>query len=518
MFFSVFEKNAIFSGLILFCSYSFAESFTLSEPIKVQARINHETQALRSYFSDRPEFMYFEDQSLGAASSVFLYGLDQRYIKIKFNGFNVVDASTPLGVVNLSQISGVRGLSVERYKTDLSINIKTHLQSKKSKWFIQGSQLGEFGSSVNLNKKNWNFKAGAARTGGFNQTFLGEEKDWTDDGYFSFDYKKNLSNIETSTHLFYSVQNQDYDDLFNAVEEAEGEAHFLLLGQKLKFEKFKVNLSYTLSNRVFIIEEKKGIDFQGKNFQSEFIYNKWFSFLLSLESNKHLDDQYAKVEVRPLESFRASFMWSRLRNQFFDMEWQPFNEISLFYKEIPASLFQINFHPSSKLKPQRAMGLKLFKDFSFKSIDFRFDGLYQYAFDQIEFVSSSMRYENFERSETIYSSLLASCKSYSLFIQAQRAKNLIQNLDLPRRPRWIVGFDYERAWEKVNFDLGLRWNSSLKAFDQTDLNSFWTSQLNVQYRNFHFVVINVLNQDRRSIFRDFRRRPITFKLHYGYEF
>ena len=501
---------------LIFYSEAFAKSFNLSEPIKVRANIENSSQALRSYFSDRPEFTYFEDQSLGAASSVFLYGLDQRYVEIKLNGFNVIDSSTPLGVLNLSQISGVSGLEVERFKASQAINLKTTSKNQKSKLLLKGSQLGEYGTNLSLVSKKMNFKVGASRAGGFNQTNIGSEKDWTEDQYASLDYETNLGLLKSETSLFFSRQEQDYDSVFTGVQDAVGESDFFLVGNKIEIKDYKLHLSYSMSNRVFT-EDDEINKFKGESFQTELFYKKWLSVLFFTESNNDLDDQSVKFEVRPYENLRTSLMWSNLRDYFLDIEWFLIKDFSLFYKEIPASLFQINFDPEVELTPQRSIGLRFFQDFNIKDIDFRFDGLYQRAFDQIEFVVQDMAYQNFERSEVVFASLMMSYKDYSLYAQGQRAKNLVQDLDLPRRPRWVLGFDYQPSFKAVNIDLGLRWNSSLKAFDQSRLSSFWTSRLDIEYKSFHFVVMNVLNQDK-PIFRDFKRRPTTLELQYSYEF
>jgi hypothetical protein len=447
---------------------------------------------------------------------VFLYGLDQRYVDIQINGFNVVDSSTPLGVLNLSQLSGVKGLEIERFKTDQIINLNTHNKKQKSRFNISGTQFGEYGTSLKINKKRWQLNAGLNRAGGFSQTFIGDEKDWTDDRYLTLDYETQIFDLKSSSHIFYTGQNQDYDSVFNNTENAESETSFLLAGQKVKFNDYEIRLSYTLSDREFI-EDSSVNSFKGENFQSNFLYKKWFSLIVSSESNNDLSDQSIKLDLKPFKTVKTSFLWTKLREQFFSFEWAPYEEISFFYKELPASLFQINFDPSIELDPQKSFGLKLFRDFKFYGIDYRIDALYQKAFDQIEFVTPQMAYQNFERSEVIFGSITASYSKLSFYLQGQRAKNLAQNEDLPRRPKWILGLDYEDKIGLIHYDLGLRWNSSFKAFDQSNLSSFWTSQINAKYKSFRFVVMNVLNQDR-PIFRDFRRRPVTFELHYSYDF
>ena len=483
--------------LFFIYTYVFAEesSFVIADPIVVDADLGEDS--LRSYFSSRPEFNYFEDQSLGAASSVFLYGLDQRYLDIKLNDYSLSDASTPLGSFNLSQISGVRGLKVERGK---ALNLNTN---KDSSVHVTGSDLGEYGVSLNLST----FKVGFNRVGGFNQTSFGEEKDWTEDGYISFDYVKEFSKLKWESNIFFNQQDQDYDNIFTHDENARVVSEFFLLGQKIAYKDLRVQASFMQVERDFFSDE-----LSSDKVQLELFFKELLSASLYRESNNQIKDDLAEVGLN-YESLDFKLLWSDMRGYFFDMEFHPIKEVDIFYNETPASLFQINYY----LNKQKAFGLRYFDDFKLKNIDVRVDGFFQRAFDQVEFVAQSMSYQNFERVENIFSSVYVSYLSYGFLVQAQRAKNLLQNTSLPRRPAWVLGFDYEHLISGLELDIGLKWSSAMRAFDQSKLSSFWTSELSLKYKDFQLIVKNVLNQ-KKQIFRDFKRRPTTFTLQYSYAF
>jgi len=493
-----------------------AESFYIHEPIIVDAGVSEESDSLRTYFSDSSVFNYYEDQSLGAAPSVFLYGLDQRYVNFKMNGFDLTDPSTPLGVINASQISGLRGVEVERYKTDSSLNLKTKASESPSQLRLSGTHLGEHSIFISLNEENLNLKAGVSRAGGFNQTSLGDEKDWTKDKFIAFDYSEKFNDLEWSTHIFYNRQEQDYDSLFESIEDAIAKSEFLLFGQKIKLGDFKLQLSHTRSKRVFD-ELGNVLSFKGDRLQAEAFYKTWISTSYYTESNNEIEDHLFSFNVKPFNDLSLKFLHSKLRGEFFDFEYNPIEELGFFYKEIQASLFQINFDPDINLKKQKAFGLKAHEKLKFRKLEIFLDSLFQKSFDQVEFSPAEFNFVNFEEAEVLFASMVLKYLSYKFYAQGQRAKNTVLNVDLPRRPKWVFGFDYEKDFKGLSLDLGLNWNSSMRAFDGGKLSSFWTSDLGIEYKGFRFVVKNVLNQ-KKQIFRDFKRRPTTFELQYGYEF
>jgi len=501
-----------------------AIDFNVSKPIQVKATSEVQTKSLRFQFSDQAKFSYFEEQSLGASSSVFLYGLDQRFFDISLNGFHLSDPSTPLGAFNLSQISGAYGLKVG--DTNSLKTIKLETSDEGSNLFTKGSQLSEYALGGNYNSKTFNLSASTSKSGGFNQSTLGTEKDYTVDHHLNFGYSFKYKKLKLDSSVFYTHQKQDYDVPLLEVDQAYSKTDTLLVGQKMDYSDFKLNAAYSLSDKSFreedlVLDTSQEFSFKGESIQVKTVFRDKISFMTLLEQSRLSEDVsfkffYEDLKITDDIEADSEIFWTKKRGLYFNSLFRFKKIFSLFYKEQPPSLFQIEFN-NKNLKPQRSMGAKLFTDFSIQDFDFRFEAFYQRTFNQIEFDVNASEYINFEESENLFSSLTFAFKELSFFVQALRAKNLVLNLDLPRRSKWVLGLNFEKNIKDLRLDLRFKWNSSRRAFDQTRLSSVWTSQFNLSYKHFTLSVSNLIGQNK-PIIKNFSRRPLTFELLYSYNF
>ncbi len=508
----------------IFSNFVNAKDFNLSESIMVKASSEVVNESLRTQFSDQPKFSYFEEQSLGASSSVFLYGLDQRYFDVTLNGFHLSDPSTPLGAFNLSQIAGVYGLRVG--DTNNLKTIKLETKTMESNFFTKGSQLLEYALGGTYGADNFDISASTSKSGGFNQSTFGTEKDYTFDYHLNFGYRFKYKNLKLDTSFFYTHQNQDYDVPLFETEQAYSKTETLLIGKKITYDNFKLFASYSLSDRVFKEERifpdtDQQFSFKGESVQIKSMYKDKLSLLLLSEKTELSEDFSIKVFYENFNfskniTMDSEIFWTEKRGLYFDSLLKIKNFFSIFYKELPPSLFQLEFN-NTNFKPQKSIGAKIFRDFSIKSFDFRFETFYQRAFNQIEFDLNTSKYLNFEESENLFSSLTFAFEDLSFFVQALRAKNLVLNLDLPRRSKWVFGFNFEKNIKSLKLDLRLKWNSPRKAFDGSRLSSVWTSQFNIKYKGFTVSIDNVIDQ-KKPIIKNFSRRPLTFELLYSYNF
>ena len=517
-FFHTLIVGAFF--LIFFNQFSEASEdvgFNIEKPIIIEGE-GDETHSnrLRDYFSDIPEFNYFGSQSIGANASVFMYGLDQRYFDIEYNGHQLEDPTTPLGALEISSLSRLSGMKVLKNPKNQSINLVN--KARTSSLEAQLTSLEE-ASVDGFYKANNNifFKSGFSRLGGFNQTQVGSEKDWTEEFFIAPSFNFKVKDYELITDVLYTYKNQDYDSFISESEDSKGVSNYFFFGQTVKRKKRSYKASYTQIQKSF----KEGYNFEPFDLSAtvvnaEFGYNDSFKIKSQFEKNNDLED--SKLYFSYIKKyFGFYFIASEIRGEFYSVDLKPTENITLFYKEIEPSLFQISFNESEILKKQKAYGLQYENNYSYKEVDFRLSFLYQRAFDQVEYNFASNNYTNFQKVENAFLNLLSQWKNFGIYMQLQQAKNLQSNKPLPRRSPLSFGLDHRFKLHGFKGEFRLAWHSKRKAFDETDLSDFMTTRLALRRKRFQIVVTNVLNQDT-EIYKNFKRKPITLELNYLYKF
>lgn len=492
-------------------------NFKFDKPIIVESEtVEFNNTRLRDYFSDIPEFNYFGSQAIGASASVFMYGLDQRYFDINYNGYKLEDPTTPLGALEVSSLSRLSGMKVVKNPREQSLNVLN--KSESNSVGGQVTSLKEF-SVDGFYKANKNFflKSGFSRLGGFNQTQLGSEKDWTEEVFIAPSLKFKIDDYQLSTDFLYTYKDQDFDSFLSGEEDSEGVSRYLFAGQSVKRKKTNLKFSYTQIRKTF----NEGLDFEPFNFEAkvlnaEFTYNESLQLKSQFETNGELED--SKIYFSYIkDSFGFYFSSSKLRGEFYSLDLKPTKTITLFYKEIEPSLFQITFNEGQELEKQKALGLQYENSYTYKEVDFKLSFLYQRSFDQVEYNFISNTYENFQRVENVFFNLLSQWKSLGLYIQIQSAEDLVLNQSLPRRSPLSFGLDYKFKLRDFTGAIQAAWHSERKAFDGSELSNFMTSSLALGRKRFQIVVTNVLNQDSQ-VYKDFRRKPVTVELNYLYKF
>ena len=268
-------------------SYGADGVYVYSEEVGVQEEASESTGFTETTFSEDPRFNYFEMTSLNANASLFLDGLDQRFLDLTYNGFSLRDPSHPTGIFNVAVFSALRGQK-------LRLNNASGLDVS-----IENKDISRLSFGLNsLREAFWNaeqafcetdkcFSVGVSlkRGGGYSQIEQGDEKDYYDDINLNFSRTSFKTNYTAKTHFLYSGRKLDEDtagfltDTTVESETAESKNSTLLLGQDYEFFKKARLKAFYLGSYRSQRDEPQGFSFRqrGGVFELEAEYKKSFS-------------------------------------------------------------------------------------------------------------------------------------------------------------------------------------------------------------------------------------------------
>lgn len=511
---------------IALCCNVYATKAKVSVPTYlVYADKLSEDETLRGQLSDRPEFNYFEQEALGSAASLFSYGLDQRYVDVSLNGFSLKDASSPLGVLDLSTLSSLKGAVISSHsRSDFSLESK--LTNKNFVSFGLGS-LKTFNAHLSLNSCG----EGACRKtsisgnryGGYNQSLNGSEKDFVEDQNFHHYAWNKFGGLKNEYQIVYVHRDGDYD--FFGLDDATTtfQVDYMAVGDRLSFKKGRgLFVNFNQSIRHFRKNSQKSYFSRGQNFEAGGEFDG-FSLKYLEERASDFKDQGAEAAYNYKDLASLTYTSFKERKEAWALKLTPLSFVEVYYKETLPSLFQIdyqlqNFPAASALKTQKSYGVSLNKSWNLRgAINFETKALYQRAKDQIEWNNSSFSYANFEKVENIFLQMGLDYKVIYIYAQAQRAKALEEDKDLPNRSRWAFGGKLKNRYKKLYYGLGLVWNSHRSDFTGSKIPSFTNLTADINYKNWSLAAYNVLDQDK-IIYANTARSPFRIELKYTHLF
>ncbi|MGH1468402.1 MAG: hypothetical protein ACRBBP_05925 [Bdellovibrionales bacterium] len=530
-------KRVVWCLVVLIMPMSFirAESavYVFSDTEAVLASEEEGGEPLEGYFSKNPEFNYFYKHALNPQQSLFMDGVDQRFLSFDYNGFSLRDPSHPSGIFNMSALVS----SIEEKKVLHKPGALSVLSDKKEGGFLRFgiSHLGEALAGFQKGSCNADFcyGGGAAfrRGGGFSQKAGGVERDYFNKVDLNFHTVKYRESFEDKTYLFYSGQVFDEDSVgvfdLNESESkvAKSKGATLFFGKAYRFKEMELRGFYLASYRTQKNREKnlsysqRGEVFEAqiklKKFQFN-LFNERYDLFSSSGSDLGGLSKYSDKAGEFLYNVQLGYTKERKAYGGGRLEYKNF---SLFFDALSASLYQANFNKefsanNEDLKTQNIVGFEFFKNWSLgKTLNLGMRTTYSRTFDFIDYNLNTNLYENLDEIETATLKIDATGEMFKLFGQYQWAKNLSADSDLPRRPGWTFGLSGKQKLYSLSLSSDVKWVSERVAFDGSMLNSFWDTVLRVEHRGFEFSVSNFLDQDR-PVLKGLERRPITFELKY----
>lgn len=514
----------------------YTEKIEISDGVKSGERYKAE-----DFFRDASRFNYFEDQSLRGSGSLFVEGVDQRFLELTYNGFSLRDPSQPSGVFNINALSNL-GDTRLTLKGSSGLNVETGVR-ESSQLSISGSQLGEaemdsaYGTCSETSCRSLGLSL--KRGGGFSQAADGAENDYFEEVTLNFSNSLFKGHKDFKTHFLYYGQRLDEDninalaDLSSESSVAESINSVLFLGQEVGLgEKIKLKASYLSSYRNQK-DEEAGLSF--RQFGEVVDFSLEHSNLFKIKGFKEDFNLYSskgtdlggvlshKSSLKSGGSLSLELGKSEKRDYNWDLE-LGFKNFILFYKGVAPSLFQQDYNnefAASRLSldTQKVLGGRVLKNFKFNKVKFKVVQSYSRFYNFIDFDLSSNSYKNLGELENIFSSLELQYSGALFFIQHQISKEVEgQKRDLPRRPRWTLGLSGRQKISKpLSVFVSLKWLSERQAFDQTELKKTWLSEVRFDYKSFKLSATNVLNQ-KELFYKNLSRKSLAISLSYAKKF
>jgi len=514
--------------------------YTFKEPIVIGPNTGRRGLSLGQTIEESSRFNHYENQSLRAFSSVFVDGVDQRFLNLNFNGFSLRDPSTPTGVFNLSAVSALRSVRLNLEGGDM-INIETD-QLKEASLVTSVSSLGEAELSANYGSCEeascTAFEAVALRGGGYSQLENGDENDYFEEITFSGARSYNFKGYKLTTRLLYYGQRLDLDSvgpLNNiAVESQRAEAlnSVFLVGQDIAFsKKHRLKFSYLSSYRNQR-DNGFGQSFQqrGEVLESAYLFKKKLKVKVFHEKYDLYSSQDEDIGFNVQKSFVLSDFVLDLeigRTKLRSLNWSSelgYKNLVLFYKGQPASLFQQSYNKnfsvaSPDLSAQTFLGARYEKKFIFSFFKLKLNASYSRIYEFIDFYLDGNFYANLGEVENSFTGVTFTRGPLSFYVQNQVARQVkVTKQDLARRTPWTLGLRYKKLF-KNSFALsgGVKWLSKRKAFDQSDLKQTWISDLRLSYKNIRLTCTNVFSE-KEAVFKNLGRKPLAFAFSYQKNF
>lgn len=527
--------------LLVLPSLVFAEiegTYTFKEPVVIDLSEHVEGQSMGQILGDSSRFNYYENQSLRSFSSVFVEGVDQRFLDLNFNGFSLRDPSSPTGVFNVAALSSLRAVSL-----DLAGGSAINVGSEKIKKNFAGAsvsnlQEAELMASYGACSSRFcsSLETSLKRGGGYSQLESGSEKDYFEEVSFSGSQSYSLGKTVLTTRLLYYGQLLDLDSVGPlgsvTVESSSAEAlnSVLFVGQDFDFsKKHRLMLSYTSSYR-----NQKDVDLnlsfrqQGEVLESIYIYKNNFKFKVFHEQFNIYSSKDEDVGFNLQRNFVFKDLIIDLsvgKTKLRSLNWSAeagYKNFVLFYKGVPPSLFQQSYNDefssaSTDLKSQAFVGFRYSRLHRFSLLNFKWNLSYSRIYDFVDFDLVENSYSNLGEVENFFIGVNLMKGPVTFTVQNQVARQLENlRLDLPRRAPWTLGLRYKKIFKsasKSNFELsgGVRWLSKRRAFDQDDLEATWMSDLRLSYGNLSLNCTNVFSESD-AVFKNLGRKPFAASL------
>jgi len=515
--------------------------FIYREPVVIGPGTSGSQGQLGEVLSQDPRFNHYENQSLRSFSSVFLEGVDQRFLELSFHGFSVRDPSTPTGVFNLASFSALKSQRIDlRGGAGLAIE-----SARSDRSYIEGdvSNLGEASAAAVFSRCRatdhcQSFEAVLKRGGGFSQMDAGVENDYFEEVSLSGSRDYRAFGRKLTSHFFYYGQQLDLDSVgplsSEVIESLSAEAlnSIYFIGQEVELsKKHKLMLSYTNSYRNQK-DEDLGLSFRqsGEVLESTYVFDKDFRLKVFSE---HFDlysssDEDIGFDVQKLFSWKdfvteVSIGKTELRSLNWSLE-AGYKNFVIFYKGLPPSLFQQSynneFSSSTNLRSQSFVGMRHSQSYSFfDKAQIKWSWSYSRIFDFVDFDLNANSYKNLERVENFFMGLDFIRGPLHVFVQNQVARQIGSlNVDLPRRAPWTLGLRVQEVQKSfLKFNGGIKWLSKRPAFDQTELEATWLADLGVSYKNFNITLTNVFS-NQEVVFKNLSRKPFSASLSFQKNF
>ncbi len=491
-----------------------------------------EENFVEDYFSTTPAFNYFENNALNPNQSLFLNGIDQRFLDLDYNGFSLRDPSHPTGVFNVNAVLSVvadKSLSFKPSKIKITKSYK-----EDDFLLLSLSHLGEAQAAFKKSDCSdvfcFNSGFSAKRGGGFSQKSGGVEDDYFNRFDVNFESSSFKEKYEDQTYLMYSYQDYDEDSvgIFSQLEpeslNAFSTSSTLFLGKKYLFKNFKFQTSYLKSDRM---QKNRDLNLefsqQGEVFELQVDYKSFYSKLFNerfdLLTSKDIDSGgvVGFVQKAGVLSAELELGYTDLRKFFgaFDFTYK---SLSFFFKALPPSLFQSSFNKKSNnegLESQNMVGLKYFWSLlKLQNLELNFETVYSRTFDFINYDFSINSYKNLSEVENVSMNLDFNVYFLNAYLQFQKARNLTDDLDLPQRPHWTIGLNSKnRIYKKIELLTSLKRVGQRKAFDNTNLEAFWDTSVALKRGGLSIGLTNIFNEDD-EVYKGLERRPLTLEVKY----
>lgn len=520
---------------------------------------------LYSFIEESPDFINFQESVPTLRQSIIYKGLSPRQLEINYNGFKLIDPSSPEGVYDLFGLMQFKGLTVSEKNGEASLNLLTSLKENKKELSLSSSTLGQSNLSGSMglcgDKVCYSVDAFFNRQGGVSQFDDSKNDPLTNsvDDYekdFLKTYGVSLSRLSTkkgrsATHFFATFSDEDDDDLFTSVDDKNASSNSItyFLGHELKIgNNHLLRTSYFNNSRdqkneadsenpnsyessqdgrslnVGFFYKSLSLDFDYENYKVESETED--DFLISGEINKEFKNFGFKRSI--FTDVEAGF--SRERGLFADMR-ASYNDLTLSFKKSRPSLYQV-LDPivgNEKLKPETLLGLSyiinILSSKNSSSIDLEVS--YFRMWDLINFydpdgfgVGAPGSFDNVDEAENLFATLKASHKvknhNLDFFVRYLISKDLNSGEDIVRRPRWTSGFRL-KSFFKNNYEtgLGFKYIGRRLDFDFSELEPILLSDAILSKKfgwgRANLSLFNLINE-RRQVFSKIGRRGFEIKL------
>ncbi len=494
---------------------------------------------VEDYFSEASEFNYYGKDMLSTRFSIFLDGMAPRFVDINYNGFSLRDPSHPEGYFDIRSLVGLTGK--KRISKSGNKILLSNEHSEKGFLEMSVSQLGEAEAGFQKNKctESFCYSGGARlqRGGGFSQRENGVEDDYFHRINLNFNSTRYRASFEEKTFMFYSGGKFDEDGFISSPESLDGESteSVLFAGKRLKFKDLNIQGSYLRSYRKqevgSVFNQKSQVFELGATYKKMGlkVYNERYSNFSSFTSvdDSDLDSgvELSFQNKKNVQSILVKGGYTIRRKLYGSAEWS-YKSLGLFYKAVPASLYQTSQNNISStsfedLKTQNMIGARYEKGiFKNKFVNIGARASYTRTYEFIDYANpaglpTTGGYFNLDEIETALLKLKVETKYFNAYAQRLLARDVSTKKDLVRRPDWTLGLNAFKQISAIKINADVKWVSSrTDGFGgNTYLKAFWETRVRLGYKDFELSARNVLNQDT-VILAGFERRPLTFELKY----
>ncbi len=502
----------------------------------------------------------------GAASSLRLRGLPTGFSKIILDNVELTDPTdinnsyqiNNLTLDNIESIEILKGSQSIIYGSSaiggvLKINTKKGFDSTqmRAEYGSQNTKKVALSKSGNTKQLNYGINLSYLDTDGYSAYNEDRITNAEDDSYESLNANLNLSyflgnNLEVSFQSGYIKSDLEKDDFMadkidNDDEQYEHFNNYLSLKYFSDDDKFTLTPSVRLSQIERVDEFGFTPLFKGKELDTridstyelsqsaklfigtqylkqEDTINKDYSELFSIYGTTNLSygDLFADVGMRldQFTSFDLNTIGSLGIGYNLTNTWTLKGHFSQGFK-LP-TLYQLA-NQLSDLDPTDSVNTEL--TLLYKEVTYQFEATaFNYELrNQIDYDTATSKYFNISRSriqgmEFSYTQEFRFDLTVTSSLTLQRAKNLKTNGELGRTPHSLASIDFTYKINK-NQSLTNWWQYVGKRQDSGEMPSYVVGNLNYQYKDFNFKIMNILDKDYENV-RYYGTLPRSFYVGY----